>query len=181
MPRKVDISTVSVNTNMPEAESAMWIGWGCLPRHPQRPPSCRSSMNESYFPLKRWPVYIVRGNGMKLYHACRMPMLCDLIPLSIYHNREQMVMTAWVPKSCGPGTIFHKRLFQNYTERSYLAKACGLLEPYSLSYGLSRFFVKMCLGQVLFHELYIGQCPKCGQWLNQWDGDNIHQCRVSSK
>ena len=124
---------------------------------------------------------IVRPNGLRLFHAARMqdmPLLCDLVPLQIWHINEGQINTLWVPHCCGPNSTFHKSLLNNYVDKPYLANACGYPTPFDLSYGANRFFLKMALGEVKFHELYIGQCRHCSMYLTHWDGKKIHQCRT---
>ena len=163
----------------------MWVGWGHLPFHPLRLPGCNKITDETYLALSAWPIMVTRQyTGLRLFHACRMHnqiMLCDLLPLNLWHLEEMEVKTVWVPRGCGPDTIFHKQLLSNFANKSELAAACGYPRPFALSYGAGRFFLKMCLSQVMYHELYIRECPGCGQWLSHWDNKDPHPCgRVDS-
>ena len=178
--RSLKLDYVEVNELMPATERNLWSEWGQLPFHPLRLPGCDKSTDETYLTLSAWPIMIVRpSNGLRLFHACRMHnqiMLCDLFPLKIWNLEETEVKTAWVPRSCGPDSEFRQLLLSNHVNRSELATACGFPEPFAMSYGVGRFFLKMALGQVMYHKLYIGECPGCGFWLNHWDTKETHQC-----
>ena len=158
--RSINLYNVEVNERMGSTERSMWVGWGQLPFHPLRLPGCDKVMDETYLALSAWPIMIIRkSTGLRLFHACRMHnqiMLCDLIPLNLWSIDEAEVRTAWVPRSCWPDSEFHQKLLENHVNRSEFAAACGFPAPFAQSYGVGRFFLKMCLGQVMYHKLYIG-------------------------
>ena len=173
----VPMGDVLINPDMDDVELDSWTEWGSMCSHPLRLDGCHDE--RTYLPLAAWPLVIFKNPTLKLYHAprmCGMPQLCELVPLDIHNSGENATRTIWVPKNCGPNTWFHQRLLRNFVERSHLANAFGYPTPYHLSYGASRFFLKLGLGDVKYHELYLGQCNRCGYWIIHWDGPSTHRC-----